>query len=140
MLPSPECRLADDGPATAPFLFSMDELASHLELHAYAPGSPAEIHKVATARSPADSLVEVKWRLAHNEALRTAVSDLGSWSAFRLSKWYETVDSLTADVAYRHCGETIDGTRKGLALVTAGHYFSRKLAPTNLSRDLIIGL
>ncbi len=79
-------------------------------------------------------MIEVTYPLADDEVLRTAVSDLGSWSTFRLSKFYEAVDALTADVAYRHT----DGVAKGLALVTAGHYHSRKTRQTDIQSDVIL--
>ena len=50
----------------------------------------------------------------------------------RLSKFYEALDALTADVAYAHT----DGIAKGLALVTAGHYNSVKLGRTSPKRDI----
>ena len=46
----------------------------------------------------------------------------------------EAVDALTADVAYRHT----DGAAKGLVLVTAGHYHSRKTRWTDISADVVL--
>jgi acyl-CoA hydrolase len=51
-----------------------------------------------------------------------------------LSKFFEAVDALTGDVAYRHT----NGNERNLALVTAGHYHSRKLKGTDLNRDTLL--
>ncbi len=84
------------------------------------------------------------------DILRASVSDLGSWSSFRLAKFYSDVDALTADVAYRHASKTnqngstrsdVDCPKEdeqGLAFVTAGHYHSRKINRTDLTNDIIL--
>jgi acyl-coenzyme A thioesterase 9 len=82
--------------------------------------------------SPSSSFLQVNIPLSTDMAMRTAVSDLGSWSTFRLSKFYELVDALTADVVYRHFAEL------PVAWVTAGHYFSRKIKRTDIATDVTI--
>lgn len=114
------------GKSEAPFLFSVDQFAPHLKLQTAAGD--------VLPSSPQASLINVIYPLPEDDALRIAVSDLCSWSSFRLDKFYEAVDALTADVAYRHT----DGMNKGLALVTAGHYHSRKMLPTSLDADLTL--
>lgn len=51
-----------------------------------------------------------------------------------MGKFYELVDALTADVAYRHAA----GGGDEVALVTAGHYHSRKYARTELHKDVTL--
>ena len=78
-------------------------------------------------------MLECTIPLSDDSALRKSVSDINMfWSSFRLSKFYETCDALTADVAYRHT----DGIKQELALVTAGHYQSQFL-PTSIKQDLV---
>jgi len=97
------------------------------------------------------------------DILRSSISDLGPWSSFRLAKFFSDVDALTADVAYRHAsacstGSTSDNKDKDkdgeannnnnnnnnnkeqpdVAFVTAGHFNSRKLHSTDISKDLIL--
>ena len=121
-----------DAAACAPFLFSVDPMAGHLQIFA-APMGPRGATTAANALPPSASLVEAVYPLSTDFSLRTSVSDLGtSWSTFRLSKFLEAVDALTADVAYRHT----DGIARGLTLVTAGHYHSRKMKATDVSNDV----
>ncbi len=71
--------------------------------------------------------------------LRASVSDLGAWSSFRLAKFYSDVDALTADVAYRHAATSSNSSPAAdVAFVTAGHYHSRKIRRTDLSKDIIL--
>ena len=85
---------------------------------------------------PAASMLEVWWPLSTDEQLRLAVAEEPgtAWSTFRLSKFYEALDALTGDVAYRHT----DGEARGIRLVTAGHYHSRKLRRTDIMRDVAL--
>jgi hypothetical protein len=109
----------------APFLTSVDPRAeSHYTIW--------EVPKTSGVMkySPSSSFLEVHIPLSTNMAIRTAVSDLGSWSTFRLSKFYELVDALTGDVVYRHFAELPQGK---VAWVTAGHYFSRKIKRTDIA-------
>lgn len=76
--------------------------------------------------TPSYSTVETVWPISTDPVLARDVGDLQGWSAIRIGKFYEAMDALTADSAYMHT----DGHEKGLALVTAGHYFSRKLRRT----------
>jgi acyl-coenzyme A thioesterase 9 len=76
--------------------------------------------------TPSYSTVETTWPISSDPILARDVGDVQGWSAIRLGKFFETLDALTADSAYMHT----DGHAKGLALVTAGHYFSRKLTRT----------
>ena len=111
----------------APFLHSVDPLADHLELS----GMPTRTS--AGGKSPRDSLLQCKYPLSSDALLRNSVSDFSNWSSFRLGKFYETVDALTADVAYRHCDD-IRG--EAVTLVTAGHYHSRKFERTQITQDV----
>lgn len=99
--------------AEAPFLQSVSPLADHLRLF----GSK--------------KVLECVYPLKQDELLRNTVSDFSNWSSFRLGKFYETVDALTADVAYRY-------SNYKFTLVTAGHYHSRKLRKTNIHEDVAI--
>ena len=131
--PRPAAVSAADTATAAPFLFSVDPMAGHLEIFAAAP--PAVKRAEKEPRPPSASMVEVRYPLARDEALRHAVADVGkTWSTFRMSKWLEAVDAITADVAYRHT----DGEARGLALVTAAHNHSRKLRATDTSRDVLL--
>ena len=84
--------------------------------------------------TPSYSTVETVWPISTDPVLARDVGDLQGWSAIRIGKFYEALDALTADSAYLHT----DGHKKGLALVTAGHYFSRKLRRTLPDVDFII--
>jgi acyl-coenzyme A thioesterase 9 len=84
--------------------------------------------------TPSYSTVETVWPISTDPVLAREVGDLLRWSAIRIGKFYEALDALTADSAYMHT----DGHAKGLALVTAGHYFSRKLSRTVPDVDVTI--
>ncbi|KAL3928120.1 MAG: hypothetical protein SGBAC_012781 [Bacillariaceae sp.] len=112
-----------DLPTSAPFLQSVSPMADQLLLAGVANATPS---------SPRDSLLECTYPLASNEILRYSVTDFSHWSAFRLGKFYELVDALTADVAYRH----VSSGEEEVVLVTAGHYHSRKYARTDLYKDV----
>eukprot|EP00977_Amphora_coffeiformis_P008967 scaffold2033_cov164-Amphora_coffeaeformis.AAC.6 len=108
----------------APFLHSVSPITDRLELAAI---------QGAVPKSPRDSLLQCKYPLATDELLRNSVADFSNWSTFRLGKFYEIVDALTADVAYRH------GDEEGkVTFVTAGHYHSRKFERTRIHEDLIV--
>ena len=108
----------------APFLHSVSPIADQLELA----GMPG-----AAPKSSRESLLQCKYPLATDELLRNSVADFSNWSTFRLGKFYEIVDALTADVAYRH------GDEEGkVTFVTAGHYHSRKFERTRINEDLIV--
>ena len=102
----------------APFLCDVNPLAEQR----------LQFHRCDSTRvgTPSYSTVETTWPISSDPILARDVGDVQGWSAIRLGKFYETLDALTADSAYMHT----DGHAKGLALVTAGHYFSRKLART----------
>ena len=115
----------------APFLESVDPMASHLRLW----GCPGRCRSEGSAsKSAASTMIEATWPLSSDSHLRTSVSDLHGqrYATFRLGKFYEAVDALTADVAYRHT----DGHERGLALVTASHAHARKLESTNIEEDM----
>jgi acyl-coenzyme A thioesterase 9 len=116
----------------APFLYSVSPMADHLELH----GSAASASD--GPGSPRASLLQCRYPLASDELLRNSVADLTNWSAFRLGKFYETVDALTADVGYRHCGSDESTQMQRITLVTAGHYHSRKIKRTDIHRDVYL--
>ena len=104
--------------AVAPFLCDVNPLAEQrLQFHRC---------DSATVGTPSHSMVETTWPISSDPILARDAGDVQGWSAIRLGKFYETLDALTADSAYIHT----DGHAKGLALVTAGHYFSRKLTRT----------
>jgi len=111
----------------APFLSSVDPNAAHLRLW-----RTSREREAPDESSAAFSFLEAEWPLSTDAQLRMAVADLGSWSTFRLSKFYEAVDALTADVAYKHT----DGYSRNLTLVTAAHAHSWKDAKTVLTRDV----
>jgi acyl-coenzyme A thioesterase 9 len=116
----------------APFLYSVAPMADHLELHAYA-------KDWAVSGSPRASLLQCRFPLASDELLRNSVMDVTNWSTFRLGKFYETVDALTADVGYRHCATSQQEKEDpSINLVTAGHYHSRKIKRTDLGRDVYL--
>lgn len=124
MVPPADLRAVEDNEAAVPFLFAVDPLASRLI-----------IRKTASDRPPgtaAASMVEATYPISSDEQLRHSVSDFGKWASFRLGKFFEAVDALTADVAYAHT----DGQAKGLALVTASHAYSRKLEGTHIDKDV----
>jgi len=92
--------------------------------------------------TPASSFIQATWPIATNERLKHAVTDVvrgatgqaHGYTPFRLSRWFEALDAITADVAYRHT----NGAARGLVLVTASHYNSMKLRRTLAGRDLTI--
>lgn len=137
----------------APFLFSVAPMADRLVLYGMVP------HAAVPPASPYESMLECRFPLETDTLLRNSVTDFNNWSSFRLGKFYETVDALTADVAYRHCnggggngstttttttnpqlpvndGQEDEARNDGVTLVTAGHYHSRKLARTNIHTDV----
>ena len=120
-----DARRADEPAKAAPFLHSVDPMASHLQLWTAPRGA---------AGTAAASMIEAVYPLSTDEPLRHSVRDVGKqgYSPFRLGKFFEAVDALTADVAYAHT----DGENQGLALVTASHSHSRKLERTAIARDL----
>ena len=56
------------------------------------------------------------------------------YTPIRLSMFFEALDALSADVAYRHT----DGLARNLIMVTASHYNSIKMRRTLSGRDLIV--
>jgi len=117
--PRPSCvQLSASCADEAPLLFAVDPLASRFRIYTATPGS-------AVTGTPTASFVEAEWPIATDELVANSVKDLqaGGWSAFRLGKFYEALDALTGDVAYKHT----DGHARELAIVTASHCHSRKL-------------
>lgn len=107
-----------DPKSIAPFLCDVNPLAEQrLQFHRC---------DSAVVGTPSYSTVETTWPISSDPILARDVGDVQGWSAIRLGKFFEALDALTADSAYMHT----DGHAKGLALVTAGHYFSRKLTRT----------
>ncbi|EJK64579.1 hypothetical protein THAOC_14674, partial [Thalassiosira oceanica] len=113
----------------APFLYSVSPMADRLRLESLGRKSDVATD-IRAPKSPRDSLLQVTYPLSRDELLKNSVTDFSNWSSFRLGKFYEVVDALTADVSYRHCGD-ING-------VSAGHYHSRKLQRTSLAEDLTV--
>lgn len=123
---APEGVVECKGREVAPFLCDTNAFAEHR----------LKFGKIADAVPGTSSAatVQATWPLATDETVSRDVGDVQGWSAFRLGKFYEALDALTADSAYMHT----DGHSRGLALVTAGHYFSRKLSRTTGSSDVTI--
>ena len=91
--------------------------------------------------------IETTWPVSTDPVLAKDVRNLQDWAAVRLGKFYEALDALTGDSAYLHIlngggGADDDGAddrSKGrLALVTAGHYFSRKVGRTLPDQDFVL--
>ena len=114
---------------SAPFIASTDHMVDHLVLQCM-PRSELE----GGALTPSASALQATWPVSTDELLATSVIDRNGYSPFRLGKFYEAVDALTADVAYRHT----EGHARGLALVTASHYHAIKLGRTVAGRDFTI--
>lgn len=114
-----------DAAAVAPFLDGVDPLSARLSLVASRGRGDSSI---------AASALEATWPLSSDESLRRSVScvDTGQYSTFRLGKFYEAVDALTADVAYAHAGAAPGGD---ISLVTASHAHSRKHNATIVDED-----
>mmetsp|Transcript_11185 Transcript_11185/g.36959 ORF Transcript_11185/g.36959 Transcript_11185/m.36959 type:complete len:453 (+) Transcript_11185:3-1361(+) len=114
-----------DGKEIAPFLVGVNPFAEHRLRFRRVKG--------ATKGTSSFSCVDATWPISTDELVRKDVADLQGWSSFRLRKFYEALDALTADGAYTHVGRD-----RGLALVTAGHAFSRKLGRTPERTDLTL--
>ena len=120
---------------SAPFLHSVSPMADHLQL--------SGVGSTTTGCSPVDSLLQCRFPLSTDDLLRNSVTDFSNWSSFRLGKFYESVDALTADVAYRHVvpqqqQKQQQQPEEGVTLVTAGHYHSRKFHRTDIHRDMVL--
>lgn len=113
---------------SAPFLYSVEPMASHLRLFT------SHDDQNRAEGTVADSMIEALYPLSEDTMLRYSVSDINPWTTFRLGKFFEAVDALTADVAYKHTR----GNERGLTLVTASHSHSRKVERTNIERDLAL--
>lgn len=115
-----------DGKIVAPFLCDVNPLAEQR----------LQFRRLASAKrgTPSFAMVQATWPLSSDKLLERDVSIENDWSAFRLSKFYEALDALTADSAYLHT----NGHEQGISLVTAGHYFSRKLARTQPNTDVTL--
>jgi acyl-coenzyme A thioesterase 9 len=124
---------------SAPFLHSVNPMADHLQLSGY---TCTTCSTSTTKKSPRSAFLQCTFPLQSDALLQNSVSDLSDWSSFRLGKFYETVDALTADVAYRHCAGTAEQQQQqqlqSVTLVTAGHYHSRKLSRTHIQQDALI--
>jgi acyl-coenzyme A thioesterase 9 len=126
-IPSPEQVVPIENPKLlAPFLCDVNPFAEQrLQFRRFA---------YDLEGTPSYSTIETVWSISKDPVLARDVGDLQGWSAIRIGKFYEALDALTADSAYMHT----DGHKKGLALVTAGHYFSRKLRRTLPDVDFTI--
>ena len=112
----------------APMLCEVEPMYGRLRCFAVPDGALPE-------HTPSASLVEVEYPLATDAQLRKNVADMHAWSPFRLSKFYEALDALTGDAAYRHVNAGVKRSEPELALVTAGHYHSLKLGKTVPGRN-----
>ena len=82
-----DARRADEPAKVAPFLHSVDPMASHLQLWTAPRGA---------AGTAAASMIEAVYPLSTDEPLRHSVRDVGNgYSPFRLGKFFEAVDALT---------------------------------------------
>ena len=108
----------------APVISSTDPYIDHLLFESVEPA--------VQDGTPAASFVQATWPISTDELLRYAVTDMHGYTPFRLGRFFEALDALTADVAYRHT----NGATRGLVLVTASHYNSIKLRRTQPGRDL----
>lgn len=115
----------------APLLHDTDPMADRLSL-AVVPRDTAAPH------TPTHSFLQVQYPLSQDCLFRNSVADHFNFASFRLGKLYETIDALTGDVAYQHLNATVTNECDRLTLVTGGHYFSRKLKPVNLDRDVFL--
>lgn len=118
-------KLVSSDKSCAPFISSTDHMVDHLVFHT------VEVGAIGT---PGRSFLQVTWPISTDELLADSVVDSNGYSPFRIGKFYEALDALTADVAYRHT----DGHARGLALVTASHYHAIKLGRTTPGHDLTI--
>ena len=99
-----------------------------------------------------DSWVEVRLPLSTDPVLEAAWSDQDdseqNWSRIRFAKFYSLMDALTGDVAVRHGtaharksrpdSEDVIANLDDFTVVTASHYNSTKLFPTDPTEDLIL--
>ena len=125
------------GSDAVPFLVDTSSgafLIDHLKIEAM----PASSRLDAT---PAAASIQATWPITSNSLVADQVSDFcqtdykTSWArTFRLARFYEALDALTADVAYTYT----DGLDKGLVLVTGGHYHSLKLRRTMPTADVTL--
>mmetsp|Transcript_15983 Transcript_15983/g.24006 ORF Transcript_15983/g.24006 Transcript_15983/m.24006 type:complete len:577 (+) Transcript_15983:21-1751(+) len=152
----------------APFLYSVSPISDRLLLYAHdhddkdkeeskicnniSNDNNPNVGDSSSGKTPFSSMLECIYPLSESrlsekhqhgnfnrrdlDILRASVADLGAWSSFRLSKFYSDVDALTADVAYRHASSST-GTND-VSFVTAGHYHSRKIHRTDLTKDVIL--
>ena len=126
----------------APVISSTDPWVDHLLFESTDDGLGLEIQD----GTPAASFLQATWPIATDELLKYAVTDVTrsaddesdgkvhAYTPFRLSRWFQALDALTADVAYRHT----HGVARDLVMVTASHYNSIKLRRTFTGRDLTI--
>jgi acyl-coenzyme A thioesterase 9 len=140
-LPSPGPSLQriplSDG---APFLYSVSPITDRLELCQVVRQQDEQADSntpTVTKSSPRQSLLQCKYPLETDALLRNTVADFSNWSSFRLGKFYEIVDALTADVAYRHAADD-DNNSQEVTFVTAGHYHSRKFQKTDIQKDVVL--
>ena len=124
----------------APFLNEVDSLARRLTVYRRPPRISASD---VSSSSLHDSMLSVYYPFSKDERLRTAFSDPDDKTSaytrsFRLGKFYEAVDAVTADVAYFHCSSQFGGDREAVTLVTAGHYHSRKIDESDLRNDHVL--
>lgn len=134
----------------APFLQSVSPISDRLLIHEVSKKSNKDIkEEELVPHSSFDSMLQCTYPLSFNDSpdartnfLRTSISDFGSWTTFRLSKFFADVDALTADVAYRHAGvPTISQSPPldtNISFITAGHFNSRKHKQTDITKDVIL--
>lgn len=122
------------GGEAVPFLRGVYPLWDHLRIQA---APPAE----RDAGTPQASFIQATWPITTNPLVRAYCADYcqtdleRSWArTFRLSRFYEALDALTADAAYAHTG----GLARGWALVTGGHYHSLKFRRTMPTSDVTL--
>ena len=132
------------GSDAVPFLVDTSSgafLIDHLKIEAM-PAIPSILFsRELQAATPAAASIQATWPITSNSLVADQVSDFcqtdykTSWArTFRLARFYEALDALTADVAYTYT----DGLDKGLVLVTGGHYHSLKLRRTMPTADVTL--
>eukprot|EP00472_Partenskyella_glossopodia_P004298 CAMPEP_0197539240 /NCGR_PEP_ID=MMETSP1318-20131121/62099_1 /TAXON_ID=552666 /ORGANISM="Partenskyella glossopodia, Strain RCC365" /LENGTH=410 /DNA_ID=CAMNT_0043097905 /DNA_START=405 /DNA_END=1637 /DNA_ORIENTATION=- len=114
-------------------LLETEEVANKLDVFGVDPNETSVKPGTVSA-----SMLQIRYNLGSDELLRYGVRDLTDFSSFRLGKFFESVDALTGDVVYRHSKFFDPDFEDKYYWVTGGHYFSRKLAKTDIYKDVYL--
>lgn len=134
-----------------PLVYDVDPLASRMQFALALPKKCPESAALDGVDVDA-SWVEVRLPLSSDTVLAGAWSDQDdseqNWSRIRFAKFYSLMDALTGDVAVRHgtfLSLAQDGDKvtprsrmNSFSVVTASHYNSTKILPTNPREDLVL--